>query len=171
MAKNDKKTPAGDALPPEILSGASNLEKIRDLLFGAQVQRHDAELAGVEKRLRKALEAMQADLKAEVQRLGERIDKEHKERGASVDKLAGSLKDNVAKIGEQLSDAERTLQEELHAQGKALGEEMRANHSEATAALDRAVAELRHEKTDRAALANLFRGLAGELADDGKKKR
>ena len=63
------------------------------------------------------------------------------------------------------TSVERDLRSQLLQQSKDLGEQLRARHDEISTLLEKRFQELRHGKTDRAALATLFTEVALRLND------
>ena len=163
-----------------------NLEKVRDILFGAQMRDHDKRFARIEERLskdltdlrdetRKRIDSLEAYIKREAQSLAERlkteqaqraeavkeIGQELKEAGRGMDKRAGELEDLNAQTQRELRDA-------LLEQTKTLRDEIQQFGRDVTGRVESAAGELRSDKVDRAALAGLFNEIAMRLsAADG----
>jgi hypothetical protein len=174
-------TPAG----PET-AGTGNLEKIRDILFGAQVQDFEKRFARLEERLlketadaraetKKRFDALEAFIKKEVESLSERIRTEQSERTESgkdisreLREAAKSLEKKIAQLDDVTSRSQRELRQQILDQSKALTEEIRTRVRESSTALSKELKELRSGKTDRAALAGLFTDAAMRLSSDSK---
>ena len=177
----------GGAAVPIEAAGTGNLEKIRDILFGAQVQDFDKRFQRLEDRLlketsdaraetKKRFDALEAFLKKEVDSLSERIKTEQAERtesGKEISKelreAARSLEKKLAQLDDVTSKAQRELRQQILDQSKALTEEIRGRIRETAAALTKELRELRSEKTDRSALATLFTDAAMRLSSDSKQ--
>jgi len=173
------------AIPVEAAGG--NLEKIRDILFGAQVQDFDKRFQRLEDRLlketsdaraetRKRFEALEAFLKKEVDSLSERIKTEQAERTESGKEISRELREaarnlekKLAQLDDVTSKAQRELRQQILDQSKALTEEIRSRIRETATALTKEIRELRAEKTDRSALATLFTDVAMRLSGDSKQ--
>lgn len=162
-------------------SAGGNVDKIRDLLFGAQMRDYDKRFARLEERLlkesgelreetRQRFDALESFLKNELAALSDRIKSEARQRDERDDELSRQLQDTAKNIerkfgqfDDQTAQAQRELRQQLLEQSKALSEEIRRKHDELAAKLAREADELRNEKTDRAALADLFTELALRL--------
>ncbi|HEV8117345.1 MAG TPA: hypothetical protein VGQ32_02410 [Thermoanaerobaculia bacterium] len=167
--------------------GAGNLEKIRDILFGAQVHDFEKRFARLEERLlketadaraetKKRFDALEAFLKKEVESLSERIKTEQAERTETGKEISRELREaarglekKLAQLDDVTSKSQRELRQQILDQSKALTEEIRGRIRETAAALTREIRELRVEKTDRAALASLFTDAAMRLTNDSKQ--
>lgn len=166
--------------------GAGNIEKIRDILFGAQMRDYDRRFTRLEERLmkeaadaredaRRRFDSLEAFIKQEITALGDRLKSEGQQRTQSDEDLTRELRDSARslsnKIGaldENTSQGQRELRQQLLDQAKNLADEIRQKHDDMSARLHREANELRHDKTDRAALANLFTELAMRLNNDFK---
>lgn len=178
--------PARKGAPEVEAAGGGNLEKIRDILFGAQVSDFEKRFARLEERLlkettdaraetKKRFETLESFIKKEIESLGDRLKAEHEERSESVKELARELRDSarnlekrISQSDEQATKSQRELRQQILDQSKSLTEEIRTRNRETTAALSKEIAELRAAKTDRAALAGLLTDLAVKLTNDLK---
>jgi len=162
----------------------ANVDKIRDILFGSQMRDYEKRFVRLEDNVNKAVDGLREDMakrfdtlsgfvQQEVESLSQRLKTEKSERGDAVKELTRELKD-AAKILEkklnQLEEAFADGQSELRAKvlehSKAVMNEIEKLRREASAALDREVGVLRNEKTDRAALADLFEEFSLRLKND-----
>lgn len=161
-----------------------NIEKIRDILFGTQMRDYDKRFARLEDRVRREaadfreeverrFTAVESYVKGEVESLLERMKAEQRERGAAVDEVARRLQESVAnlekKLGqldEQAGKSSRELREQILEQSKSLSEEMRKRNEELVASMDQSTQELRSDKADRSALADLLTEMAMRLTND-----
>jgi DNA repair exonuclease SbcCD ATPase subunit len=164
----------------EIREGA-NVDKIRDILFGSQMRDYEKRFVRLEERLAKASDALRDDLKKrfdslesfvqqEVEALGQRLKTEKTERADTLKELtretresAKSLEKKLSQLEEQISAAQGELRARLLEQSKSLGSEIRKTQTEMEAALEREAETLRHEKTDRETLGDLFAELGLRL--------
>ena len=165
---------------------SGNLDKIRDILFGAQTRDYERKLATIEDRLAKESADLRNDLKRrfdslelyikkEVEAITERVKSEQTGRVDSLKELSSELKDlakgiekKTSQLEEQTSKAQRDLRQQLLDQSKNLSEEIQEHHKALSAAQDQAVQQLRTEKTDRAALAALFMEASMRLNNEFK---
>ena len=179
--------PAAGGASVSVEGAGGNLEKIRDILFGAQVQDFDKRFQRLEDRLlketsdaraetKKRFDALEAFLKKEVDSLSERIKTEQAERtesGKEISKelreAARNLEKKLAQLDDVTSKAQRELRQQILDQSKALTDEIRGRIRETATALTRELRELRSEKTDRSALATLFTDAAMRLSSDSKQ--
>lgn len=175
------------AAPGVEAAGTGNLEKIRDILFGAQVQDFEKRFARLEERLlketsdaraetKKRFDGLEAFIKKEVESLSDRIKTEQGERTEAGKELSRELREAARALEKKLSQlddvtakSQRELRQQVLDQSKALTEEIRNRVRESAAALSREIKELRSEKTDRAALAGVFTDAAMRLTNDFKQ--
>lgn len=173
------------ALIPEA-AGAGNLDKIRDILFGAQMRDYERRFFRLEERvtkeahearedIRRRFDTLEAFIKQELTALGDRLRAEQQQRTHSDEELTREVRDaarhinqRVHELDEQTAQTQRELREQMLTQAKQLADEIRQKHDELTASLTREARELRNDKTDRAALANLFTELALRLNHEFK---
>jgi DNA repair exonuclease SbcCD ATPase subunit len=185
MAENDRKT-GSDGTATNAGAGGESLEKVRDILFGAQMRDQEKRFARVDERIaketgdlreeiRRRLDSLEAYVKKEVQSLLERIRNEHEEREEADKELSQAHKETskatdkrLGQLDDRLATAQRDLRQELLDQSKTLRDEVRQSEGSVTAALERSAGELRSEKLDRAALADLLNEMAVRLSgEDG----
>jgi CHASE3 domain sensor protein len=164
----------------EVREGA-NVDKIRDILFGSQMRDYEKRFVRLEERLAKASDALRDDLKKrfdslesfvqqEMEALSHRLKTEKSERVEALKELtresrdsAKSLEHKLSALEEQLAGAQGDLRSRILEQSKSLGSEIRKAQSELEAALEREATVLRHEKTDRETLGDLFSELGLRL--------
>jgi hypothetical protein len=172
--------PAADA------AGGGNLEKIRDILFGAQVHDFEKRFARLEEKLlketadaradtKKRFEALESFIRKEVESLADRLKSEQgdraesmKEVGRELRETAKALEKRLAAQDEQATKSQRELRQQILDQSKSLTDEIRNRNRETTTTLSRELTELRAQKTDRAALAGFLTDVAVRLTNDMK---
>ena len=182
MTVKNTRTEAADDV--RVGGEAGNMDKIRDLLVGPQMRDYDRRVARVEERLERELAAMRDELKKslglfdsfikqEIEALSSRLRAEQSERKTSVKDLGDEaraisqrLEQAGSRFDEQLSSSQRELRQQLLEQQRALCDEIRDKSIEAAQSLKREADDLRHQKTDRAALAALLTEMAMRLNDD-----
>jgi ATP-dependent Clp protease ATP-binding subunit ClpA len=170
---------------PDDPSASGNLNKIRDILFGAQAREHDRRFAQLEQHLireaadlrndlKRRFESLELYIKKEVESLTNTLTKEQEVRGGSVAKLtqeltrlAATLEDKARRLEQQSSQAQSHVLQQLTERTNELATDVRARHAEATSAIEQAVRDLRAEKTDRATLAAILMEASKRLSDDG----
>lgn len=176
----------GKATTEPETGGGANLEKIRDILFGAQVHDFEKRFARLEERLlketsdaraetKKRFESLESFIKKEIEALGDRLKSEQEERSEAVKEITREMRDSgrnldkrIAQLDELTTKNQRELRQQVLDQSKALTEEIRVRNKETTTTLSREIGELRAVKTDRAALAGLLTDLAVRLTNDLK---
>ena len=192
MTSDDqKKGGNGSASKKEAASGGgakggANLEKIRDILFGAQVDDFEKKFARLEERLlketsdsraetKKRFDSLETFIRKEVESLADRIRGEHEERLEAGKDLSRELRETgkglekkLGTLDEQTTRSQRELRQQILDQSKALSEEIRTRVRESATALSKELKELRAEKTDRTALAGLFTEAAMRLSNESK---
>ena len=172
--------PAGD------LSESGNIDKIREILFGTQSREFDKRFLRLEERLarelaelrddiRRRFETIEAYTRKETELLDEQLRREQAERGENLGALSRELGDlgkslekRIAQADELITSNCRDLRQQILDQANISAEEIRQKHEALSALLDRHFQELRHEKTDRSALAELFTELSMRLRNEFK---
>ncbi|HTV58044.1 MAG TPA: hypothetical protein VMJ93_04150 [Verrucomicrobiae bacterium] len=162
----------------------ANVDKIRDILFGSQMRDYEKRFARLEETLSKALDTLRDDttkrldtlsgfVQQEVESLSQRIKTEKSERAEHIKELSRESKDadklldhKVSHLDERLADGQSELRAKLLEQSKNFSSDIEKLRREMSAALDREVQALRHDKTDRAALADLLAEFSLRLKND-----
>lgn len=165
-------------------SAMGNLDKIRDILFGAQAREHDRRFAQLEQHLireatdlrddlKRRFESLELYIKKEVDTLTNRLTKEQEVRGESVTKLAQelaqlatTLNNKARELESQSAQSQTHLMQQLTERTTELANDVRARQAETTSAFNQAVHDLRAEKTDRSALAAILMEAAKRLSND-----
>jgi hypothetical protein len=164
--------------------GSGNLEKVRDILFGAQVRDTDKRFSKLEERIaqefhdlredtRKRFDALETFMKSELESLSQRLKVEQNERSTAAKDLAHSIKETsdaiggrISQLDEETSERQRELRQQILDQSKNLSDDIRQRSDLLTTTLNREVRDLQTEKTDRAALAALFTEMAMRLNNE-----
>jgi DNA anti-recombination protein RmuC len=167
-------------------AGGANLEKIRDILFGAQVHDFEKKFARLEERLlketadsraetKKRFDALESFIRKEVESLADRLKTEQEARADSGKEISRDLRETakalekkLGSLDEQATRSQRELRQQILDQSKSLTDEIRTRIRESAAALSKELKELRAEKTDRSALAGLFTEAAMRLTNESK---
>ena len=165
-------------------AAGTNLDKIRDILFGAQVRDHERRFAKLEAQLLAEAAQLRNDLKErfasleqyirkEVDTVTGRLTAEEQDRTDAVGRLttelqtlAGVLQQTATQLREQSEQAHHDLRTQLQNQATSLSGDFTQQHAALSATLDDAVRQLSHQKTDRASLATLFQELSQRLSHD-----
>jgi ketosteroid isomerase-like protein len=172
------------ALSSAAPGGAASLEKVRDILFGHQMREVDRRFARLEERIAKdsrdlkdeikrRLDACEQFVKGETESLSGQLRTEQAERADSDAKQARELADTAraferrtSTLDDQQSRNQREIRQQLLEQHQRLSDDLRQKVDEVLAALAREADELRHDKTDRQALAALLKEMAMRLTDE-----
>jgi hypothetical protein len=163
-----------------------NIDKIRDILFGSQARDFDRRFSRLEDRLvkevadmrdetRKKLDTLEEFIKSEMKSLTDRLVSEQNARIDSAQELSNSLKElshnfdkRVTSLNEQTAKNESDLRQQILTQSKNLSEEIQKRHNDALDKLERESSEIREDKADRTAIANIFTEMAMRLTNDFK---
>ncbi|MGE0887148.1 MAG: hypothetical protein AB7P14_26805 [Blastocatellales bacterium] len=188
--RNVIQMPSADSQPatPSVsdIPGAGNIEKIRDILFGAQMRDYERRFTRLEDRLmkeaadaredtRRRFDSLEAFIKQEIAALGDRLRAENQQRSQATEDItremrdtARSLTNKISALDEHSSQTHRELRQQILDQAKNLSDEIRTKHDDLSASLAREARELRSDKADRTALSNLFTELAMRLNNEFK---
>ena len=166
--------------------GPGNIDKIRDILFGSQMRDYERRFSRLEERLlketadlrdetRRRFEAIESFIKQEIAALSDRVKSENQQRSQSNEEITRELRDTARSISQKIDQQEeqaaqhnREIRDQILTQSKDLADEIRRRHDEISSALSREAGDLRHDKADRVALANLFTELAMRLNNEFK---
>ena len=165
---------------------SGNVDKIREILFGGQMRDYDKRFARLEERLfkesaelregsRRSIEALETFVRNEFAALANRLQTEQQSREGSIQGVARELHEAIKSVDSKLAqyyhqttETQRDLRQHILDQSKSLNEEIRRKYDDVSATLERDLALLNHEKTDRASLSALFTELALRLNNDFK---
>ena len=180
----DGQSPTGEANGSQPTPG--NVDKIREILFGGQMRDYDKKFSRLGERLAKEsaevrsetkrlFESLENFVKKEIEALAARLQAEQQSRETSVESVSGELRETgkaldgkIQQSVERATRAESDLRQQILDQSKSLIEEMRQKHEDLSGAVDRDLAELNHQKTDRASLSAMFSEFAMRLNNDFK---
>lgn len=162
----------------------SGVDKMRELLFGNQMQDYDKRFSVMEERFAQRLRdlegestrglgALETTIKKQLESVAGQF-REEKDLRADADKeLERSLRDHtqtlekrLAQLSDQLARQERDFTDRLSHEVQALREEIRRRQDDSRATMERMFAELSNVKTDRNLLAGLFVEIAKCLNQD-----
>ena len=162
------------------------IDKVRDILFGAQTRQYEQKFNHIEELIQKEIanlrsettkrtDSLETYVKKELNVLTDQVKTEQTERTESVEQLSGNvdrtiknLEKKTAQLSEKIIAGQKDLQEQILQQSKSLMEEIRSQNTQISSSLDRSVEELRTEKMDRLALANLLIEVAMRLKEEFK---
>jgi hypothetical protein len=169
-------------------ANAPGVEKIRELLFGNQMQDYDRRFEVIEQRFQqkmrdmeaesaRALQSMESSVKKQLESIASQIRQEQdlraeadKELGRGLREQVQGLEKHLSKVADQLSSMEREFTERLGHESQALREDIRRRNEDTYATIERMFSELSNVKTDRNLLAGLFVEIARCLNQDATTK-
>ncbi len=167
-------------------ASSGNLDKVRDILFGAQSREYEKRFARLEERLLKEAAELRNDLKShfdslemyvkkEVESLTGRMKNEQHEKSEAMKSLGHELGDlgkqiqsRIAQLDDQANQGQRDLRQQVLDQHKNLSQEIQQKNADLAAMLEKTIEELRGEKLDRVSLAEMFMESALRLNNDFK---
>lgn len=185
--KTDQGTPtkpAADGKAPEEV-GAASLDKVRDILFGAQVRDADKRFGKLEERIatetaelkddvRRRLGVLEQFVKREIESLAERLKDEHdartdadKDLSRELHEAAKASEKKFGQVDDQIGRTQRDLRQQLLDAQQKLTDELQRMSDDGQTRLTRSSAELRRDKLDRTALAAMLTEVAMRLTGDG----
>jgi len=164
------------------------VDKIRDLLFGNQMQDYDRRFSKLEERFlqrfkdvesdtARNLSAYDSNAKKQVESLASQL-REEKDLRADTDKeierslreQTQSLEKRLRTMSDQVSQLERDFADRLAREVQSLHEEIKHRNQDLNHTIEKMFAELSNVKTDRNLLAGLFVEVAKCLNQDGGVK-
>jgi len=158
-----------------------NIDQIRDIIFGAQMRDYEKRFARLEdKMLSEAaslrsetssrLDALELYIKQEVSGLLDQISQEREEREDDTRHLSDQLSQKAqeadkkhGQLQQSLNQSKSELREALLEQSKTLLHEIQTVRDTLNESLNRSNDELRDDKADRRALADMFSEIAMRL--------
>ncbi len=163
---------------------SASLDKVRDILFGAQVRESERrqqrledrlfkELADMREEFRKRQDSLDSFVRQELEILSDRIGTERGQRLEALDAMNRESKEESMAVSkrlvafdEQMNKVQRELRQQMLEQSSRMSDDLRARSEDLMQLLSRAVEELRIEKASRSSLASLFGELAMRLNGD-----
>lgn len=164
--------------------GDENVERIRDILFGAQLRDYERRIGELEQRLSadmqrtrqeldQRIDKIEAYVREELERLADRQQAERKERLQGLTEVQNGLAALDARLQQGLDELEArsgqerlALRSELLDQSKQLNELIHGRAEELRAAMDQETRRLQADKTGRDELSQLMSELALRLSGD-----
>jgi hypothetical protein len=163
---------------------ASGVDKMRELLFGNQMQDYDKRFSVLEDRFQlrlrdlesessRSLTSLEATIKKQLESVAGQFREEKdlrtdadKELERSLREQTQALEKRLAQISDQLARQGREFTESLGHEVQGLRDEMRRRQDDTRVTIERMFAELSNVKTDRNLLAGLFVEIAKCLNQD-----
>jgi uncharacterized protein YydD (DUF2326 family) len=156
----------------------SNINKVKEILFGDQGREYERRFVRLEDRLTRECNHLREDTHQQFEALKQYIQQEISGLAAALKSeqiqrdevlkgmdeafkiITRTLEQRVEQLEVETSQRQRELRQQLLEQSKMLDDEIRQKYQEILAILERRTQELRAEKADRSTLASLFRDLA-----------
>ncbi len=178
--------PSGNGTPPA--SEVVGVDKIRDLLFGNQMQDYDRRFSKLEERFlqrfrdietetARNLSAHESNAKKQVESIASQLREEKDLRSDSDKEIDRTLREQTQALekrlrtmSDQLGQLEREFSDRLSQETQSLRDELKRRHEETQHTLEKMFAELSNVKTDRNLLAGLFVEVARCLSQDAGTK-
>ncbi len=167
---------------------AVSVDKIRDILFGNQMQDYDRRFSQIDERFQQRLRdlesettrlmgAVETSLKKQLDSVANQMVQEKelrsdgdKELERSLREHAQSLEKRIGQLSDQLSQFERDFIERITKETQGLRDELKRRNDDTRANVEKMFAELSGVKTDRNLLAGLFVEIAKCLNQDVASK-
>ena len=170
------------------INDAPGVDKIRELLFGNQMQDYDRRFAVMEERFQqkmrdleaestRAIQSAESSVKKQLESIASQVRQEQdlradadKELGRGLREQIQGLEKHLSKVADQLASLDRDFTERLSRESQTLHEDVRRRNEDTRAAMERMLSELMNVKTDRSLLAGLFVEIARCLNQDATAK-
>jgi chromosome segregation ATPase len=167
---------------------APGVDKIRELLFGNQMQDYDRRFGVMEERFlqkmrdqeaehARTIQSMESSVKKQLESIASQVRQEQdlraeadKELGRGLREQIQGLEKHLSKVADQLAGLDRDFNERLSRESQTLHEDIRRRNEDTRTAIERMLAELMNVKTDRSLLAGLFVEIARCLNQDSTAK-
>ncbi|MBN1292251.1 MAG: hypothetical protein JXB48_10460 [Candidatus Latescibacteria bacterium] len=161
-----------------------SVDKIRDLLFGSQMQDYEkrfnhleemltAQITNLQNETRKWFDSLESFVKKELDSLSDRLSNEKTDRIAAVKELSQELKKTAETIQNKIDDVsektaanDKEVRRQILDQSKMLRGEALDNKKEISDALHKAEHQLREDKVDRTAFANMLSEMALRIKEE-----
>jgi exonuclease VII large subunit len=158
--------------PPS--ADAPGVDKIRELLFGNQMQDYDRRFSLLEERFQqrmrdmdsesaRSLANLESSIKKQLESLAGQVRQEQdvrteadKELGRGLREQIQGLEKRLGQLSDQLAQLEREFTERLGHESQALRDDIRRRGDDMRSTIERMFSELSNVKTDRNLLAGLF---------------
>ena len=168
----------------EALPEDGSIDKIRDILFGVQVRDFEHKFAKLEERFGRDLESLREDTRIKLDQLEEYVSKEisaltdkiYEEQDLRSDAIKNvtsemqrtfsDFESKLAAFGERVTKNEIEIRSQILEQSKSLSDSIQRRQDEIMSSMEKETRELRDDKADRAALADLFTEMAIRLSGE-----
>ena len=166
--------PLGNGAGPLAAGEVGGVDKIRDLLFGSQIQDYDRRFSTLEERFlqrvrdieaetTRNLSAFESHAKKHVDSLTNQLREEKDQRAEAEKEIERTLRDHnqalekrLRAMADQLAQLERDLNDRLDREAHSLREEIKRRNQDVQQTIETMFTALSNVKTDRNLLAGLF---------------
>ena len=166
--------------PNPIGTETGNLDQIRDILFGAQVQQYDEQFLRLEsqfneemKQMRREMVEQFADLKKMLGQTNadmiERLNVEKQQRADSQSELSNTLQETSKALQSRIDQGEQDIKARMEVQLTELRKDMDEQHQAAVTSTERMIAELKNQKANSKDLSSLFAEISSRLSGTQKE--
>jgi hypothetical protein len=173
---------------PDVSAGVG-VDKIRDLLFGNQMQDYDQRFAKLEERFMhrvkqiesetaRSLGVFESNAKKQVDSLANQLREEKEQRADGDKEIERTLRDHnqalekrIRSLSDQLSQLDRDMNDRITRESHSLHEELKQKNADLTRTIETLFSQLTVVKTDRTLLASLFIEVAKCLNQNGSAAR
>jgi hypothetical protein len=163
---------------------AGNIDKIRDLIFGNQMQDYEKRFGRLEERMfkemtdsksesKKNLESLEKFVNKEIEMLKDRMTQEQNTRTEAFKELSRQLKDTtrsfekkIDSLGERFDDGSNDMRQQILELSQSLRNDIRQKYEEVLYAIEQTAQELRTNKVDRSALSGFLSEMAMRIGND-----
>lgn len=184
MSGKKKPPTEPETAPAEDVMAGGNLDKIRNILFGAQAKEFERRFSGLESSLQTELRQIRDDLKnqtemlesyfkGELKEVSAKQRKEQSTRESEFDRFETRAADQKRNFDQKLNDLEESfekrigeLRESLLHQGQQLSDSLQKGLDGLRAELDERMEQLGVSKADRLALAGMFSEMSMRLKNE-----
>jgi hypothetical protein len=168
---------SGPELSTADAASSSNIDQLRDIIFGGQMREYERRFARMEERIAKELADVREEVRDrcttleryvrdELESIAIELRASQQSRTAEERRLSETIVDATKAAEERiaaLSDLVGKQQRELLQQTKTITDDVQRRHADLLALVERDAAELRDGKADRTALSALFMEVALRL--------
>ncbi len=171
-------------IPVNDVGDAGNMDKIRYILFGAQMreqekwytrleQRTFKEINSLKDETRKRFDSLENYIKNEIDMFSDRLQTEQDDRTTSVKDISKELQEmntmleqRIVRLGNQLDNSSMNLRRQIMELSKNLSSELQQKYEDTSNVMEETSQELQANKVDRAVLSELFAEIAMRLTND-----
>ncbi|MFN2564988.1 MAG: hypothetical protein ABR499_08270 [Gemmatimonadaceae bacterium] len=172
---------SGTELSTADVVGGSNIDQLREIIFGGQLREYERRFARMEARLAKELADVREEVRARCTALEKHVRDEvesvtvelravqqlraveERRLSQSIVDAAKGAEDRIVALTELITRENRDLRVQLREQTKAITDDVQRRHADLLALAERDAAELRDGKANRADLSALFMEVALRL--------